>query len=194
MRCRPPRSGLSPCACGTRGPRDVPTYVALIRGINVGGKNSLPMAELRAATEAAGYTDVRTYIQSGNMLLSSPKEVKGARLASLISARFDLDVAVMVRSAAELAAALAANPFPDADTDTLHIGFMNRAPAAAAAAAVDGERFLPERFALAGRELYLHLPAGLGRAKLPVFLGRALKEPTTIRNWRTLRTLVEMAG
>ncbi|HUQ40096.1 MAG TPA: DUF1697 domain-containing protein [Acidimicrobiales bacterium] len=173
----------------------MPTYVALLRGINVGGKNKVPMAELRAVFEALGHSDVRTYIQSGNVVFSGPKAPTPATLEKAIGAEFGIDLTVVVRTPAQLSAAVGKkNPFPTANTSALHIGFMAEAPAAAAVKALDRERFLPEEFAVVGSDLYLHLPDGMGRTKLPPYLDRQLKVPTTVRNWNTVTKLVELAA
>jgi uncharacterized protein (DUF1697 family) len=100
-------------------------HVGLVRGVNVGGRRSLPMAELRRLVEAAGGEDAETYVASGNVLFRAhdPEEVARAVERGL-AARLGLDVRVLVRSAAELAGVLAANPFPHADPRTLHVTFL----------------------------------------------------------------------
>lgn len=173
------------------------TWVALLRGINVGGKNKVPMDGLREVfSRELGFDDVRTYIQSGNVVFRGPDEVAvdSDRLAAAVNDRFGLGIVVVVRTAAQLRDALAADPFPDADRSQVHIGFMSRPPQAAAVEQVDRVAFVPEEFAVRGRELYLHLPNGQGRAKLPAALDRRLKVPTTARNWRTVTALVELVG
>jgi uncharacterized protein (DUF1697 family) len=172
----------------------VPRYVALLRGVNLGATNKVPMAQLRAAVESLGHTDVTTYIQSGNVIFTSAGTVTPASLERLIASTFAIDTDVMLRTPAQLAKALHANPFPHADQSRLHIGFMAARPPGAAVTSLDAERFLPEQFAIIGTELFLHLPAGMGTTKLPAYLGRVLKVPTTIRTWRTVATLAEMTG
>jgi uncharacterized protein (DUF1697 family) len=100
---------------------------------------------------------------------------------------------VIFRSSAELAHVVERNPFPRADRSKLHVGFMAAKPATAVLAALDGEPFLPDEFAVVGSELYLHLPDGMGRTKLPDYVVRRLKVPTTVRNWNTVMKLVELA-
>jgi uncharacterized protein (DUF1697 family) len=170
----------------------VATTVGLLRGVNVGGR-TLPMAELRELVESLGFEDVRTYIQSGNVLFSAKKRPAPALLEAAIECRFGLEVDVMLRSATELERTIERNPFPDADRSRLHVGFMARKPTPAAVAALDGGPFLPEQFAIVGTELYLHLPNGMGRTKLPDFVLRRIKVPTTIRNWNTVTKLAEAA-
>jgi uncharacterized protein (DUF1697 family) len=152
------------------------------------------MPQLRAAVESLGHTDVKTYIQSGNLIFTSARKVTPASLEDLIAATFGVESAVMLRTPAQLVAALAANPFPQADPSRLHIGFLATEPQPATVAALQAQRFLPEEFSIRGTDIYLHLPTGMGTAKLPAYLGRALKVPTTIRTWRTVVTLATMAG
>ena len=168
------------------------TVGLLLRGVNVGGR-TLPMAELRELVQSLGFEDVRTYIQSGNVLFSGKKRPAPAVLEAAIERRFGLEVDVMFRSPAELEQALERNPFPHADRSKLHIGFMATAPRPAAVAALDGDPFLPEGFAVVGTELYLHLPGGMARTKLPDYVLRRIKVPTTIRNWNTVTKLAELA-
>ena len=171
----------------------MPRFVALLRGVNVGGKNKLAMSELRTLVESLGYTDVRTFIQSGNVLFSTDETVVAPDLQRSIEARFGLAIAVVLRSAAELELVVGADPFPEAERARVHVGFMTARPPAEAVAALDHARFLPEEFIVSGRELYLHLPSGMARTKLPAYLGRALGVPTTLRNWNTVTKLLELA-
>ncbi len=172
----------------------MPRYVALLRGVNLGATNKVPMARLRTAVESLGHAEVTTYIQSGNIIFTSAGKVTPGSFEKLIASTFGIETAVMLRTPAQLANALKTNPFPKADPARLHIGFMAASPPAAAVASLDAERFLPEQFAIRGTELYLHLPAGMGTTKLPAYLGRMLKVPTTIRTWRTVVTLADLAG
>jgi len=171
----------------------VPRFVALLRGVNVGGRNRLDMAQLRALVASLGASDVTTYIQSGNVVFTGDPEV-AAQLRDRIVEQFGLDLVVVLRTAEELAAVVANNPFPRADPATLHVGFMSAPPSEQRLATLDTERFLPATFSLRGRELYLHLPAGMGQTTLPAYLERMLKTPTTARNWRTLLALTALAG
>ena len=168
------------------------TTVGLLRGVNVGGR-TLPMAELREVVESLGFGDVRTYIQSGNVLFSAPRRPKPDVVEAAIARRFGLEVDVMLRSPAELRRVIERNPFPNAEPSRLHVGFMARRPAPADVAALDEEAFAPEQFAILGTELYLHLPNGMGRTKLPDYVLRRVKVPTTVRNWNTVTKLAELA-
>jgi uncharacterized protein (DUF1697 family) len=169
------------------------TVVALLRGVNVGGRK-VPMAELRDVLEALGYGDVRTYIQSGNVVFSAKRPVAASSIERALEERFGMKIAVIIRTPGDLANAVERNPYPDADTSKVRVGFLASAPRAAVVKTIDASGFLPEEFAAVGRELYLHLPNGLGRSKLPDFVLRQLKVPATLRNWNTLTKLVELSG
>jgi uncharacterized protein (DUF1697 family) len=171
----------------------VARYAGLLRGINVGGKNAVPMPALRALVEALGYTDVTTYIQSGNVVFSGTG-VKAEQLEKAIRKEFELDIRVVLRTHRQLESVIEHNPFPRADTSTLHVGYMCEKPSAAAIKSLDVERFAPDELAFRGREFYLLLPNGLGRAKLPPYVDRRLKIPTTVRNWKTVTKLAELTA
>ena len=170
----------------------MPTVVALLRAVNVGSRK-VPMADLRELVESLGFGDVRTYIQSGNVIFSAPRAPEPTSLERAIEARFGLSVDVVVRSAADLRRALERDPFPDVERSRLHIGFMAKKPAASAVSTIDRDAFLPEQFAVVGRELYLSLPHGMARTKLPDHILRRIKVATTIRNWNTVTKLAELA-
>jgi len=172
-------------------------YVALLRGINVGGKTKVAMAALRDTCAAVGCENVLTYIQSGNVVLTSKlgADKLRAALEAAIAADFGFSPAVMIRTATETAAVIERNPYPDADEGHVHVGFLHAAPHAKTErclAAIDCE---PERVTVVGRDLYLHLPNGMGRANLPVQIDRCLR-PTrlTVRNWRTVTKLAALSN
>ena len=174
------------------------TFIALLRGINVGGHRVIAMADLRALFAAAGAAEVVTHIQSGNVVFrhasDSPAQL-ASQLESEIAKATGFDVAIVLRSAAEWDAVVTDNPFADADADHLHVSFFASSPPAGALDPIDAVAHRPERFALARRELYLYLPGGLGRSKLVAALGK-LKPITaaTTRNWRTVLKLLELAS
>jgi uncharacterized protein (DUF1697 family) len=182
----------------------VPVYVALLRGINVGRNRRMAMADLRALLTEADYANVKTHIASGNVIFSTPEEDAAAvekALERAVEQQFGFAISVMVRTEPQLAAILKSNPFLEgaADHAHLHVGFLKAEPSKAEAAALAELDFGREEFALRGTEVYLHLPDGLGRSKMPTgIFGRALKDtPATVRTWKVvtkLRELAEVAG
>lgn len=173
------------------------TWVALFRGINVGGNNMLPMKDLATVLGALGLEDVRTYIQSGNVVFSAAGTATSlvGRIGAAVERRFGFQPQLLLLGAAELARALAANPFPEAaaQPQLLHLWFLagradKGAEGALAALASGGERFV-----LRGKVLYLHAPKGIGSSKLAARAERALGVRATARNWRTCSTLLSMA-
>jgi len=173
----------------------VTTTIALLRGINVGGHNKVSMTDLRSIVESLGCSDVKTYIQSGNVVFTHPTSISPAAVEDEIEARLGMRVTVVLRTSAAMAKVLQGVPFDDSDLDLarLYVGFMAATPEHARVEALDAEQFLPERFAIVGEELYLYLPHGMGRTKLPAYLDRQLKVPTTVRNWNTVQKLVELS-
>ena len=172
-------------------------HVALLRGINVGGKNVLPMKDLCALFQDAGCGDVETYIQSGNVIFgasaSLAKRIPGL-LTKAIAAGFGFRVPVVVRTAAELRRVVDGNPFSRADEATLHVAFLADLPSDARVAALDARRSPPDRFAVRGREIYLHLPNGVARTRLTnQYFDTALATTSTVRNWRTVHALFDRA-
>jgi uncharacterized protein (DUF1697 family) len=174
-------------------------HVALLRAINVGGNNPVPMTDLAALFTEAGCASVRTYIQSGNVVFEPPARPPAdmsALLAKRIEARFGLKVPVVLRSASELAAVVRDNPFlaQGVDAESLHVMFLADVPTAEAAARLDPDRSPPSRFVLVGRDVYVHLPKGVARTKLTNdYFDRTLATVSTMRNWRTVSKLLEMA-
>ncbi|HKA02923.1 MAG TPA: DUF1697 domain-containing protein [Acidimicrobiales bacterium] len=168
------------------------THVALLRGINVGGRTKVPMKALRTVFEAMGYIDVTTYIQSGNVVFDATEAPTSDAIEARIAEAFGFDVAVVLRTAKELAAVIPTNPFP-ADTGKVHVVFLHEAPVPSAFARIDVAAFEPEEFALGRKELYLHLPNGVGTSKLAAALVRQAAPEATMRNWRTVETLVDLS-
>jgi uncharacterized protein (DUF1697 family) len=175
------------------------SYVALLRGINLGPRNRVAMTDLRRLVEELGGKDVRTYLQSGNVVFRSSTGAAqlGRRLQKSIGRTLGLDVTVLVKTGAQLAKICERNPFSAGGTDpkTLHVTFLAEAPARGRVRELSERRFAPDRFRIAGREVYLHCPNGYGRAKLSNDLfERALGVPATTRNWRTVTALAELAS
>lgn len=179
-------------------PRHLNAYVALLRGINVGGHNKVPMADLRAALSDRGFAAVRTYIASGNVLLDAPgrseREVAD-EVAAVVADRFGLAIPVVARAVADWPSIIEANPFPEAvpEPKFLHVSLCDRAPGPGAVAAFDDDTYAPDRIEAIGRELYLWYPNGSGRSKLTgAVLERKLGVTTTARNWSTMLKLAEL--
>ncbi len=174
-------------------------YVAMLRGINVGGRNRLPMKDLAAIFRDAGCSRVRTYIQSGNVVFDAPQRTARRipeTVPAAIAARYGYRTPLILRTAAELAGAVEANPFPRkaADPKALHAVFLAAAPQPARAAALDPDRSPPDEFFVSGREIYLHCPNGLARTKLTnAWFDAQLKTVSTIRGWNTVLQLLKLA-
>jgi len=178
----------------------VPTYVSLLRGINVGGRRKVAMSDLRALYAALGHAEVTTYVQSGNVVsaceVADPDEVAAAAEAG-IAAELGLDVRVLVRTPAALATVVARNPFlpSGADPARLSVCFLAETPGPERVRDLVVPDSGADEFHVEGREVYLHLPNGMARTKLGNDLWeRRLGVAATNRNWKTVTTLLEMAG
>ncbi|MDP9143194.1 MAG: DUF1697 domain-containing protein [Actinomycetota bacterium] len=171
--------------------------VALIRGVNVGGRHKLSMADLRSTLFDAGFPDVRTHIQSGNLLItpsSDPRRL-AKTLEHTIEDGFGLEVRVITRTRRELEDIIARNPFlkPGMKPSSLHAVFLESAPAAKRVADLDPDRSPPDRFVVSSKEIYLHYPNGSGRSKLNLdYFERKLGVAGTARNWNTVTKLLEL--
>jgi uncharacterized protein (DUF1697 family) len=175
---------------------DPPVWAVLLRGINVGGHNKVPMAELRAALTDDGFRDVATYIASGNVVVRGDS-CEPERIGRLLADRFGLDLTVVVRSADQIRSAAEANPFPEAADEPrfLYCCFTETPVDDDALADFDHERFAPDRLAVAGGEVYAHYADGMGRSKLTnAVIDRAIGCASTARNWNTVLKLVEMVA
>jgi uncharacterized protein (DUF1697 family) len=175
-------------------------WVALLAAINIGGKTTVPMAQLRAVFADLGYRDVQTYIQSGNVVFAEDTGDEGTVIAAIrpaLSATFGWDIEVLLRTAPELAAVVAGNPFLERQDDPtkLLVTFLSAEPAADRAARLQqppaGET---GEVRLVGREVYVHAPDGYGRSKLNnAYLAKALGVTATTRNWKSVIKLHELA-
>jgi uncharacterized protein (DUF1697 family) len=193
---------------GNRHNDGMPSHVALLRGINVGGRNKIAMTELREVVTSLGYTGVTTYIQSGNVLFTTP-DTDSARLASALESAiadaFGIAASVVVLSRDQLARILAGNPYPDEPNPKfVHVVFLNaelpqdlldRIKAAESAAAAKGSR---DTVTLAGQALFVHTPDGYGTSELAQVLFRIIGTPgrkgvaATARNWVTSTKLLSL--
>lgn len=173
-------------------------YIALLRGINVGGKNKLPMKALTTTLTEAGYSDVKTYIQSGNVVFHHNGEDTrslATDIASLIHNEHGFEPAVLVLTVTAFENAMKANPFRDAEEEpaTLHLSFLDHRPVAPDLDKLNSLKAATERFELQDQVFYLHAPDGIGRSKLAAQVEKALGVPATARNWRSVQKILEMA-
>lgn len=171
------------------------TYIALLRGINVGGRNKVAMADLQSIFRNLGHQNVTTYLQSGNVIFQNEHAgIAGiaATAEAALAARLQVAVKVLLRTPAELADLISQPPFP---VDALHVTFLERAPQAERVRALDPQAGDPDRYQVSGRHLYLHVPGGYGRTKLNnAFWERRLAVAATTRSWKTVLRLRELAG
>ncbi|HEX4680710.1 MAG TPA: DUF1697 domain-containing protein [Gaiellaceae bacterium] len=169
----------------------MPHQIALLRGVNVGGNKRVEMARLRGLLEELGYRDVRTYVNSGNAVFSGPRRSE-KHLETAIAKAFGFEVAVVLRSRAELADIVQANPLRDIATDPAkHLVVFC---AAKASTDLDPADFAPETFQVRGREIYLWMPGGIRDSPLAKLLAtKALGDKSTTRNWRTVEKLLALA-
>ena len=171
--------------------------VALLRGINLGPHKRIAMAELRAIVESLGHTHVETYLQSGNVVFEPKPRAAGlaGSIASAIGEATGHDVPVVIRTAAELEDVVAANPYPVDDPTRVVVAFLGEALDLGDLALGDLSSYLPDELTVSGRELYVSVPNGQGRSKLMEQLTkRRLPTVLTVRNWRTVLALAELAA
>jgi uncharacterized protein (DUF1697 family) len=174
-------------------------YVALLRGINVGGNKKVPMARLRELLQGLGYTDVATLLQSGNAVFSSQEKNPAQlvkRIEAAIAEEFGFEVAVVVRTRDELAAVIKANPLlgaEDAPSQFL-VTFLSDVPEPKRLQEIDPAAYLPDEFRVVGREIYARFPNGIRDSKLATVLGGLrLGVTPTARNWSTVTKLLALA-
>ena len=166
------------------------TYIALFRGINVGGKNTLKMKDLISLMEALGAYNVQTYIQSGNAVFQSLKERTqlSEQISLSIQKQFGFAPLILVLDQAEFEKAISENPFPEGESNpsSLHLGFLARPPVHPNLAELDRLKSESEQYHLADRVFYLYAPDGIGRSKLAAKSEKLLGVPMTDRNWNTV--------
>src|SRR5579862_7833482 len=165
------------------------TYLALLRGVNVGGKNRMSMNELADLFVRAGCSNVRSFIQSGNVVFSASDDVY-TRLPEVmpenIFSRFGFKAPVVLRTADELSAVVQSNPFVG-EEETVSVAFLREWPTKDQVSDLDADRSPPDRFVVLGREIYMHLPSGTANSKLTnAYFDSKLKTVSTGRNWRTV--------
>jgi len=181
------------------GEKEMETYVALFRGINVGGRNILPMNELLAVLEGLGLKKIQTYIQSGNIVFQAATG-RAPELAGIIGAAIGRDrgfvPSVLVLSILDFQRAMASNPFPDGEEEpkSLHLFFLESSPANPDLEKLTTLQSGSERYRLMGSVFYLHAPGGVGCSRLAANVEKALGVTATARNWRTARAILSLAA
>ncbi|MDX1479981.1 MAG: DUF1697 domain-containing protein [Saprospiraceae bacterium] len=177
-------------------PSTIPTtWIVLLRGINVGGRNILPMQDLRALLTGLGYQNIRTYIQSGNVVLLSPSRPDEEAIGTAIEKQFGFRPAVLILSAEDLQDATASNPYPADAGKAVHFYFCDQAPASIDHALLTDLKSDSESYELVGTVFYLYAPDGIGRSKLAAKVEKALPGVSlTGRNLNTVNKLLGMVA
>jgi uncharacterized protein (DUF1697 family) len=172
----------------------VATYVAFLRGVNLGPSNKIPMPELRAMAEALGFTDVATYINSGNLIIGSPKKAATVEreISDAIKKAFGRPIDVTVRTPAQLKKVLADNPYSDGNPSQVAVAFLMKAPAKDAKDRVAAVAADYEPFTFAGQQVYVNYSKGLGRSKLAERFSDIIGVSSTIRNIRTIEKVMDL--
>jgi uncharacterized protein (DUF1697 family) len=173
------------------------TWVVLLRGVTPSGRNRVPMAELRAGLTAAGLADVRTYIQSGNVIARSPlgREALKSLVHDVIATRIGADITVIARTAAELQRIVERNPFPESDKAQTYFSLLAATPAPDALKALRAGDFAPDEVRVGDGAIYVRYATRLSDSRVNNnFLERRLKVAATTRNFNTMTKLVELSG
>lgn len=178
----------------------MPTYIAILRGINVTGHNKLPMADLRKQLSSIGFENIQTYIQSGNVIFENGKstpEKLAEQIAALIKKEWDYDVPVIVFEPDYVEQVISDNPFLNGrneDETKLHVTFLAEEPAKENLKKLEEYNYPPDEIIVKEKAVYLFCPDGYGRTKYNNnFLENKLKVSATTRNWKTCNKLLEMA-
>jgi uncharacterized protein (DUF1697 family) len=177
----------------------VKTYIALFRGINVGGKNKLPMKELVVLLQDFGFENVTTYIQSGNVVFNGKDNDNthlSIQISKIINEKYGFETSTMILELKELEDVISKNPFTEAELkpESLHLGFLAGKPKNPDLKKLEAIKKNTERFQLKGEVFYLYAPEGVGRSKLASSSERLLGVPMTDRNWRTVCKIRDMAN
>ena len=173
-------------------------WIALFRGINVGGHHRLSMAGLKALLTGLGFTHIRTYIQSGNVVFEGPGPARDleARIGAAVAASYGFSPRVLCLTPDELTEVITSNPYPEAAVEpkSLHVSFLSTTPDSPDLSALEEVRASSERFELIHRAFYLHAPDGIARSRLAQRVEVVLGVPATSRNWRTVSKIQELAA
>jgi uncharacterized protein (DUF1697 family) len=174
----------------------VATYVAFLRGVNLGPNNKISMSALRAMAEDRGYTDVATYINSGNLIISSSKKAATVEreISNAIKDTFGRPIDVTVRTPAQLKKILAENPYPDGNPSQVTVAFLTKAPPANAQDKVAAVATDHEPFTFAGQDVYVNYSQGIGKSKLAERFSDIIGVSSTVRNIRTVEKVLALCG
>ncbi|MDP4283232.1 MAG: DUF1697 domain-containing protein [Bacteroidota bacterium] len=178
------------------------TFISILRGINVGGQKKILMADLKALYESLKFTDVTTYIQSGNVVFKSGEKISDLDLAkkieTAIEKKYNFQVPVIIRKAEEIEKAISMNPFlkdKNINIEKLHITFLSEIPNESNLKNIKNVDYSPDQFIIEGKEIYLHIPVSYGETKLSnKFFENKLKVIATTRNWKTVNKLFELGS
>ena len=175
------------------------TYIALLRGINVSGHKKIKMPDLKAMFETLGFTNVRTYIQSGNVVFeSNAAEELESKISTKIQEQFGFEVSVICRTAEEMEQVITRNPYAEMvgfEAEKLYVTFLQQTPSEEKLEALKAFTFEPEMYTVSGREIYVYCFNGYGNTKLNnTFFEKKLKVSATTRNWRTVNELVRLGS
>jgi uncharacterized protein (DUF1697 family) len=175
---------------------EVATYVAFLRGVNLGPNNKISMPALRAMAEDLGYTDVATYINSGNLIVTSPKNAATVEreISQAIKDTFGRPIDVTVRTPAQLKKILAENPYPDGNPSQVTIAFLTKVPAADANEKVAAVAKDYEPFSISGQQVYVNYSHGIGRSKMAERFSDIIGVSATVRNIRTIDKVLALCG
>jgi uncharacterized protein (DUF1697 family) len=171
------------------------TYIALFRGINVGGNNILPMNELKACLTELGFENIQTYIQSGNVVFDTglpEKKIKAAKISEKIEQEKGFYPKVIVLNKADFKKAFAENDFDSSDGRLLHLFFYDTRPTKPNLETLEKFKKESECYAFGDKAFYLYAPEGIGRSKLAAGVEKALGVSVTARNWNTVTKLMAM--
>jgi len=173
------------------------TYISMLRGINVGGRNKIKMDQLKDLYKSLGFANIHSYIQSGNIIFdSTSKDINGIakNVHQAIKQTFGYDVPVFIRTANDFRLTIQNNPFTDKDISKLQITFLSGSPTQFSIDEINKARHKSEEFYIFQRDVYLFCPLGYGISKLSnTFFERKLKTSATTRNWKTVNKLMELA-
>lgn len=178
----------------------MPTYIALLRGINVSGQKLIKMTDLKAMLEDFGCTEVATYIQSGNVVFqhaAADIDALRSQIEALLLSKLGYAVPTLLRTHADLAAIVAANPYDESLPDfgmRMYVCFLENAPSTAAIDSIAPYTNADEQLQVRGREAYAYYQSGLGKAKLTNAIIERKLGMATMRNWNTVTTLLEMSA